>query len=76
MVQQATRPGQGTFPVDNNTYNLIQMTAAKLESLEVDQKYQKDADSKSKGLLDSMFQEDWRHAEQLVDALRQALGRR
>jgi hypothetical protein len=76
MVQQATRPGQGTFPVDNNTYNLIQMTAAKLESLEVYQKYQKDADPQSRGLLDTMFQEDWRHAEQLVDALRQALGRR
>ena len=76
MVQQATRPGQGAFPVDNNTYNLIQMTAAKLESLEVYQKYQKDADPKSRELLDTMFQEDWRHAEQLVDALRQALGRR
>jgi hypothetical protein len=76
MVQHATRPDQGTFPVDNNTYNLIQMTAAKLESLEVYQKYQKDADQQSRAVIDSMFQEDWRHAEQLVDALRQALGRR
>ena len=76
MVQQATRSGQGAFPVDNNTYNLIQMTAAKLESLEVYQKYQKDADQQSRGLLDTMFQEDWRHAEQLVDAIRQPLSRR
>ena len=76
MVQHATRPGQGTFPVDNNTYNLIQMTAAKLESLEVYQKYQKDADQQTRGVIDSMFQEDWRHAEQLVEALRQALTRR
>ena len=76
MVQHATKPGQGTFPVDNNTYNLIQMAAAKLESLEVYQKYQKDADPQTRGVIDSMFQEDWRHAEQLVDALRQALSRR
>jgi hypothetical protein len=76
MVQHATRSGQGTFPVDNNTYNLIQMTAAKLESLEVYQKYRKDADQQTRGVIDSMFQEDWRHAEQLVDALRQALSRR
>jgi hypothetical protein len=76
MVQHATRPGQGTFPVDNNTYNLIQMTAAKLESLEDYQNYQNDADHQTRGVIDSLFQEDCRHAEQLVDALRQALSRR
>jgi hypothetical protein len=76
MVQHATKPGQGFFPVDNNTYNLIQMTAAKLESLEVYQKYQKDADQQTRGLLESMIEEDRRHAERLVDALRRALNPR
>jgi hypothetical protein len=76
MAQQATRSGQGVFPVDNNTYNLIQMTAAKLESLEVYQKYEKDADQQTKGLLQSMIEEDRRHAERLIDALRQALNPR
>jgi hypothetical protein len=76
MVQHATKSGQGVYPVDNNTYNLIQMTAAKLESLEVYQKYQKDADQQTRGLLDGLIEEDRRHAEQLIDALRQALNRR
>jgi len=76
MVQHTTRSSQGTFPVDNNTYNLIQMTAAKLESLEVYQKYQQDADQQTRALLDSLIEEDRRHAERLIDALRQALNRR
>lgn len=76
MVQQLNRSGQGVFPVDNNTYNLIQMAASKLEALEVYQKYQKDADQQSRGLLDTMMQEDRRHVEQILDALQQALSRR
>lgn len=76
MVQTSTRSDQGTFPVDNNTYNLIQMTAAKLESLEVYQKYQKDADQQTRGLLQQLIEEDRRHAERLIDALRQALNPR
>ena len=76
MVQTQNRSDQGTFPVDNNTYKLIQMTAAKLESIEVYQKYQKDADQKTRGLLQQLLDEDRRHAERLIDALRQALNPR
>ena len=76
MVQTSMRSGQGAFPVDNNTYNLIQMTAAKLESLEVYQKYQKDADQQTRGLIQQLFEEDRHHAERLIDALRQALNPR
>lgn len=76
MMQQTVRDGQGTFPVDNNTYNLIQMAASKLEALEVYQKYQKDADQRTRGLLDQLIQEDRRHAEQILDALRQVLTSR
>ena len=66
----------GDVPVDNNTYNLIQMTAAKLESIEVYQKYQKDADQQTRGLLQQLLDEDRRPAERLIDALRQALNPR
>ncbi len=68
--------GQGAYPVDNNTYNLIQMLASKLEALEVYQKYQKDADQQIRGLIDQMMQQDRQHAEQLVQALAQKLGGR
>ena len=76
MAQNATRPGRGIYPIDNNTYNLIQMTAAKLESLEAYQKYQQDADQQTRGLIETLMQDDRRHAERLVDALRQALNPR
>ncbi len=68
--------GQGAYPVDNNTYNLIQMLASKLEAIEVYQKYQKDADQQTRGLIDQMMQQDRQHAEQLVQALSQKLGGR
>ena len=68
--------GQGAYPVDNNTYNLIQMLASKLEALEVYQKYQKDADEQTRGLIDQLMQQDRQHAEQLVQALSQKLGGR
>ena len=68
--------GQGVYPVDNNTYNLIQMLASKLEAIEVYQKYQKDADQQTRGLLDQMMQQDRQHAEQLIQVLAQKLGGR
>ncbi len=68
--------GQGQYPVDNNTYNLIQMLASKLEALEVYQTYQKDADQQTRGLIDQMMQQDRQHAEQLIQALAQKLGGR
>jgi rubrerythrin len=67
---------QGQYPVDNNTYNLIQMLASKLEAIEVYQKYQKDADQQTRGLIDQMLQQDRQHAEQLVRVLSQKLGGR
>jgi hypothetical protein len=76
MAQAQSGTNQGTFPVDNNTYNLIQMTASKLESIEVYQKYQKDADQQTRGLLQQLLEDDRRHAERLIDALRQALSPR
>jgi hypothetical protein len=68
--------GQGAYPVDNNTYNLIQMLASKLEAIEVYQKYQKDADQQTRGLIDQLMQQDRQHAEMLVQALSQKLGSR
>jgi hypothetical protein len=63
------------YPIDNNTYNLLQMTASKLEALEVYMKYQKDADGQTRSLLDDLIREDREHAVRLLDALKQALQR-
>jgi rubrerythrin len=73
VSQQTRQSGQGQFPVDNNTYNLVQMLASKLEAIEVYQKYEKDADQKTRGVIQELLQDDRRHAERLLDALRQTL---
>lgn len=67
--------GQGQYPVDNNTYNVLQMLASKLEAIEVYQKYQKDADETTRGLIQELMNDDRRHAERLMDALRQMMSK-
>ena len=68
MAQQ-----QGGYPVDNNTYNLLQMLVSKLEALEAYQKYQQDADQQTRGVIQEMMQQDRQHAQRLLDALKQTL---
>jgi hypothetical protein len=65
----------GYYPVDNNTYNLLQSLVSKLEALEAYRKYEKDADSQSRQVFQNLIREDQEHARQLLDALKQALQR-
>jgi hypothetical protein len=67
--------GQGQYPVDNNTYNLLQMVVSKLEALEAYQKYQQDADEQTRGVLEEIRQQDTQHAQRLLEALKRALQR-
>ncbi len=67
--------GQGQYPVDNNTYNLLQMVVSKLEALEAYQKYQQDADEQTRGILEEIRQQDYQHAQRLLEALKRALQR-
>jgi len=61
------------FPVDNNTYNLLQSLTSKLEAIEVYQKYLKDADDRSRPVFQQLLDEDRQHAELLVGSLKQVL---
>jgi hypothetical protein len=60
----------GGYPVDNNTYNLMQALVSKLEAIEVYRKYQRDGNQE---LFAELIREDSAHAERLVAALKQAL---
>jgi hypothetical protein len=62
-------------PVDNATYNLIKALGEKLEAIEAYRKYEKDGGSGAR-IFRQLGEEDARHAEQLLDALRQQLGSR
>jgi hypothetical protein len=63
--------GGDRFPVDDATYDLISALAAKLESVEVMERYAEDDES---GIFEQIADADRQHAEQLLDALRQRLG--
>jgi hypothetical protein len=62
-------------PVDNATYNLIKALGEKLEAIEAYRKYEKDGGEGAQ-IFRQLADEDGRHAEQLLDALRRQLGRR
>jgi hypothetical protein len=63
---------QGQYPVDNNTYNLMQMTVSKLESIEAYQKYLKDADDQTRGIIEELLQQDRQAVNRLMEALKRS----
>ena len=66
-MSQATNSG---YPVDNNTYNLMQALVSKLEAIEVYRKYERDGNQE---LFQELIREDSQHAERLLEALKGAL---
>jgi hypothetical protein len=63
--------GQGMFPVDNATYNLLQTLTSKLEAIEAYSKYSKDGDQNSQQFFNQMMQTEQQHARQLMQMLKQ-----
>lgn len=59
-------------PVDDATYDLLQALTSKLEAIEAYQMYAEDEGVRD--LFEQLGQEERRHAEQLLAALRQRLG--
>ncbi len=75
---QTTGAGSGgdeiEFPVDNNTYNLLQTLASKLEALDAYRVYLDDADGDTAQLYRDLAQQDLDHAQRVLDELRRALA--
>ena len=82
-MEQQTRPqsgqavgqsgAQGIYPVDNQTYNLLQTLTSKLESIEAYQKYSRDGDQQTQQLFQQMMQQENEHARRLIGMLKQRL---
>ena len=68
-----TQPGRTASPVDDRTYNVLQALVSKLEAIEAYGKYANDDGGQ---LFDEMAADDARHAERLVEELRERLARR
>jgi hypothetical protein len=58
-------------PVDNATYNLLQALVSKLEAIEAYGKYERDGDQ---AVFARLAEDDRRHVEDLLGALRTRLG--
>jgi hypothetical protein len=73
-TQTSGQPGaQGNYPVDNQTYNMLQTLTSKLEAIEVYQKYMKDGDQQAQQFFQQMLQQDQEHARKLLGMLKQRL---
>jgi hypothetical protein len=62
-------------PVPDQLYDLLQAIVSKCEGIEAYAKYEQDADGQTASLFRELAQEDVRHVERLLEALRDQLGR-
>jgi hypothetical protein len=72
--QMATRSRATTgSPVDDRLYNVLQALTSKLEAIDAYDRYSRDGEGE---LFSELAADERRHAERLLEALRQALGSR
>ena len=62
-------------PIDDQMYDLLQALVSKCEAIEAYAKYEDDADGEAKTLFQELARDDTRHAERLLDQLRNRLNR-
>lgn len=74
MQQSAQSGGDIEFPVDDQTYNLLQTLASKLEALDAYRTYLGDASGEDAALYRELAQTDRQHAERLFEALRRRVS--
>lgn len=61
--------GQGSSPVDNRTYNLLQMLVSKLEAIEAYEIYMEDLEGQEQQLVQRLQDQDRQAAIELSRAL-------
>jgi rubrerythrin len=62
-------------PIDDQLYDLLQALTSKCEAIEAYAKYEGDADGEAKTLFQELARDDTRHAERLLEQLRNRLNR-
>lgn len=71
MTQETATNASTQYPVDDATYNLLQALTSKLEAIEAYEQYESDD---PEGVFGELIQDERRHAQQLLDALKDRLG--
>jgi rubrerythrin len=72
-MQDAPAKDRSQSPVDDATYDLLQALTSKLEAIEAYELYAQDEGVSE--LFERLGRDEVAHAEALLDALRQRLGR-
>jgi rubrerythrin len=73
MQDRPSNVAMKSSPVDDATYNLLQALTSKLEAIEAYGKY---ASDDTEGLFRELIDDERRHADRLLQALRSRLGAR
>jgi len=71
MTQETATSSSTEYPVDDATYNLLQALTSKLEAIEAYEQYESDD---PEGVFGELIQDERRHAQQLLDALKGRLA--
>ena len=79
MTQTTQRTGQGAdqgiYPIDNQTYDLMQALVSKCEAIEAYRKYADDGDERSRKLFEDLMRDERQHADRILGALKESLQR-
>lgn len=67
--------GEIDFPVDDETYNLLQTLVSKLEAIDAYRTYLEDSDGEVASLYTELAQADYQQAERILEMVRKALAR-
>ena len=67
--------GEIEFPVDDETYNLLQTLVSKLEALDAYRTYLEDSEGEAATLYQELAQSDYQQAERILGLLKTALAR-
>ena len=62
-------------PVDDQLYDLLQALTSKCEAIEAYAKYEEDSSGDAKQMFQDLARDDTKHAERLVEMLRNRLNR-
>jgi hypothetical protein len=67
------QPPQTRYPIDDATYDLLVVISSKLEAMHVYERFARDGEE-DRALCERLKEDDTRHIDLLVDALRERLG--
>ena len=65
-----------SYPVDNETYDLLQTLTSKLEAIELYRKYEQDSQGDARACFQDLARQDREAAERIMSLLKHRLGSR